>query len=86
VENYMPETSTLQPTATVRMIQGDRVSFVGLNSWYQVPADLMPVFREAKKTNREVRFTHDRNCVIHAAELTSAAAGKGLPNRLSGWL
>jgi hypothetical protein len=74
----MPETGTLQPTATVRMIKDDRVSFDGMNSWYQVPADLMPVFREAKQTHREVRFTHDRNCVVHAAELAAAAAGKGL--------
>jgi hypothetical protein len=74
----MPEITTLQPTAPVRMIQGDRVSFVGLNSWYQVPADLMHVFREAKETRREVRFTHDRNCAVHAAELASAAAGNEL--------
>jgi hypothetical protein len=85
-KRHMPDTATVQWTAAVRRIEGELVSFDGRSSWYDVPADLMPVIREAQATRREVRITADRNCTVHAAELASAVAAKGLLDRLRGCL
>jgi hypothetical protein len=51
---------TVQLTATVHTLGDGRATFEELNSWYNVPPDLMPILRTALETRREVKITKDR--------------------------
>jgi hypothetical protein len=60
---------TIQSTATVHVFYKGRVAFDGHSSWYRAPPHLEPLLRTARETRREVKFTTDRDCNIHAVEL-----------------
>jgi hypothetical protein len=60
---------TLQRTDTVHLVREGHIAFDGHNSWYHAPPHLEPTFRTAQETRREVKFTADVECNIHAAEL-----------------
>ena len=66
------EFMTIQLTATVHRLDEGGAMFQGLNSWYHVPPDLMPILRTALETRREVKITkdrvNDRMCIL-AVEL-----------------
>ena len=66
-------TVTVQSISTVRKIHPDgSISFSELSSWYRAAPHLEGIIRTALETRREVKFTTDRDCNIHAVELLPA--------------
>jgi hypothetical protein len=63
---------TFQRSDHIARVNSGHVAFYGHNSWYRVPPHLEPIFRTAKETRREVKFTTDRDCNIHAVEVLPA--------------
>ena len=73
---------TLQQTDTIAKISEGHVAFAEHNSWYRVPPHLEEILRAAQDTRREVKFTTDRDCNIHAVELLPAPPAETARDRL----
>ena len=73
---------TLQRTDNIAKIREGHVAFCGHNSWYRVPPHLEEILRAAQDTRREVKFTTDADCNIHAVELLPAPPAETMRDRL----
>jgi hypothetical protein len=73
---------TFQRTDNIAKIREGYVAFFGHNSWYRVPPHLEEILRAAQETRREVKFTTDVNCNIHAVELLPAPPADTMRDRL----
>ena len=79
----MPDSpQTFQHTDTVHIVSNGHVAFDGHQSWYDVPPQLEPIVRAAQETRREVKFTTDTDCNIHAIELLPAPPAETMRDRL----
>ena len=74
--------ATFERTDNVAKMSEGHVAFFGHNSWYRVPPHLAEILRAAQETRREVKFTTDDDCNIHAVELLPIPPADTVRDRL----
>jgi hypothetical protein len=78
--------ATFQRTDNIAKIREGYVAFSGHNSWYRVPPHLEEILRAPQETRREMKFTTDVACNIHAVELLPAPPAETIFGRFREWL